>query len=118
MLTLYGNQKQLAVRSPSQDSDSSATAIEDLTPGPLDPERCTASGPGFAGGAAGSPVYLNVMAKDARGIRLKEGGAKVDVFVEALMDRDKVIEVTIKDNGNGSYTATYTAPVRGDYKAR
>ncbi len=101
------------------DYDSSDSENQDdfLPPGPLEAEKCTLSGPGFTGGAAGSPVSFVITAKDGRGKRIREGGAYVRVQMKAM--RGVVaedVDPVIKDHGDGSYTVTYSVSTRGNYE--
>ncbi|KAL6752927.1 hypothetical protein V8C86DRAFT_2738789 [Haematococcus lacustris] len=85
---------------------------------PPDPAHCMVSGPGFAGTHSGAPVKLYVHVKDSRGKRLKEGGEDVAVRVQAVggSASAQYIEVTVVDNDDGTYTATYTPPIKGNYQ--
>ncbi|ONM30863.1 RNA recognition motif (RRM)-containing protein [Zea mays] len=96
----------------STDSDDDAPAL----PGPVDPSKCSAAGPGIAGGSAGTPSTFTVVAKDRHSRRLTAGGARVHVRVSpaAGVGGDD-LEGTVKDNGDGSYTVTYVVPKRGNY---
>lgn len=101
------------------DYDSSDSDNQDdfLPPGPLEAEKCTLSGPGFTGGAAGSPVSFVITAKDGRGKRIREGSAYVRVQVQPM--RGVIAEdvnPVIKDHGDGSYTVTYSVSTRGNYE--
>lgn len=101
------------------DYDSSDSDNQDdfLPPGPLEAEKCTLSGPGFTGGAAGSPVSFVITAKDGRGKRIRDGGAYVRVQVQPMrgVNADPV-DPSIKDHGDGSYTVTYSVFTRGNYE--
>ena len=92
----------------------------DLPPGPLDPEQCVLSGPGFTGGAAGAPVSFTMTSKDSRGSRLREGGAYVVVTVtpgsQASAAGASQTLAPVKDMGDGTYVATYAVSSRGDYQ--
>ena len=119
MLSVYDD----AHRAPIEYSDSSDDCSSDippvpLTPGPLDPEQCAVAGRGFSGGAAGAPLSLTVFSKDTHGVRIREGGAHVRVSLEKNDTARVVVNVEALDNKDGTYTATYTAPPRGDYKVR
>lgn len=96
--------------SPESDDDAPAP------PGPVDPSKCSAAGPGIAGGSAGTPSTFTVVAKDRHSRRLTAGGARVSVRVSpaAGVGGDD-LEGAIKDNGDGSYTVTYVVPKRGNY---
>jgi hypothetical protein len=103
---------------PDSSDDERAYRVPTGPPGPADPRRCKVKGPGFQGAAAQQPVNLYVHAHDEYGRRCKEGGEAVEVRVgpaSSSMHLDGPIEVSIVDNGNGIYTATYTAPVKGNY---
>ena len=103
---------------PSSSSDDEA----DIPAGPIDPERCTIGGPGFQGGAAQAPVTFYVTAKDARGTRIREGGAYVVVKVtpgsSARAAGAEAVVPDVRDVGDGTYNCTYSVPVRGDYEVR
>ncbi|WVZ71847.1 hypothetical protein U9M48_020381 [Paspalum notatum var. saurae] len=96
----------------SPDSDDDAPA----PPGPVDPSKCSAAGPGIAGGSAGTPATFTLVAKDRHSRRLTAGGASVRVRVSpaAGVGGDD-LEGAVKDNGDGSYTITYAVPKRGNY---
>lgn len=103
--------------SDSEEEEEAQDAHLEL-PGPIDPERCTASGAGYSGGAAGEPARLVLLARDAAGRRVREGGAYVLVCVEAARAGPDAepIAAEVVDNGDGSYTATYTVPAKGSYE--
>ena len=96
--------------SPESDDDAPAP------PGPVDPSKCSAAGPGIAGGSAGTPSTFTVVAKDRHSRRLTAGGARVRVRVSpaAGVGGDD-LEGAVKDNEDGSYTVTYVVPKRGNY---
>jgi hypothetical protein len=97
--------------SPESDEDDAPAP-----PGPVDPSKCSAAGPGIAGGSAGTPSTFTVVAKDRHSRRLTAGGARVRVRVSpaAGVGGDD-LEGAVKDNGDGSYTVTYVVPKRGNY---
>lgn len=105
------------------DSDSDSDAEPEAPLGPLDPARCRVHGPGFSGGAAGQPVKLTLTARDANGKRIREGGAMVLVMVEpprapGAEEEPDAIEAEVTDHGDGTYTAVYTVPTKGNYQVR
>lgn len=104
--------------SPAPDSVSSDSYQEDVVPGPVDPERCTASGAAMSGGGAGVPLKLTVVTRDSAGLRIKDGGAYVLVCIEPHPAPPGVepIEATVVDNNDGTYTATYVVPTKGSYE--
>jgi len=68
------------------------------------------------GAAAGAPVNLFVYVKDAQNRQMKEGGEDVVVRLHPQpAGRAQPIQASILDNDNGVYTATYTAPAKGNY---
>lgn len=89
-----------------------------LPPGPIEPARCTATGPGFTGGAAGRPVKMVITAKDAKGRRIREGGASVVVTLEAAHKSTILVTAQVQDHVDGTYTATYECPGKGPYQVR
>lgn len=73
---------------------------------------------GTAGGAAERPAHFYITAKDSRGTRIKDGGAYVVVTARAVGPgaTSPPVHGSVKDNKDGSYTATYTVPSRGNYE--
>lgn len=118
-LMLRANAPRSPKRKRTPDSDDSSSSDEEdvVPPGPIEPERCLAHGPGFHGGAAGAQLKLTVVAKDAAGKRIKEGGAQVSVGLEPAGGGERT-EAKVTDHGNGNYTAVYSVPTKGNYKAR
>ncbi|PRW57698.1 RNA recognition motif-containing isoform 1 [Chlorella sorokiniana] len=103
------------------DSDSDSDAEPEAPLGPLDPARCRVHGPGFSGGAAGQPVKLTLTARDANGKRIREGGAMLLVMVEpprapGQEEEPDAIEAEVTDHGDGTYSAVYTVPAKGNYQ--
>jgi hypothetical protein len=81
--------------------------------GDLEPSRCTVGGPGVAGGTVGLPTQVNVTARDANGIGIREGG---ESFV--LTFQHSSIGSTVKtyhsmDKGDGTYAFS---GIRADLK--
>ena len=105
------------------DSDSDSDAEPEAPLGPLDPARCRVHGPGFSGGAAAAPVKLTLTARDANGKRIREGGAHVLVMVEpprvpGAEEEPEPIQAEVTDHGDGTYTAVYAVPAKGNYQVR
>lgn len=67
-----------------------------------------------------APVSFHIQARDGRDQKLSEGGDYVVVRVipgsTARAAGAKESEAIVKDNGDGSYTATYSVEARGDYQ--
>lgn len=53
----------------------SPVILEDY--GALEPSRCTVGGPGVAGGVVGIATQVTVTARDAAGVRIREGGRRL-----------------------------------------
>ncbi|GKV36028.1 hypothetical protein SLEP1_g44207 [Rubroshorea leprosula] len=90
--------------------------LENKPIGPVDPSKCTAAGPGIAGGTACNPSTFVVLTKDADGRKVLIGGAQIKVKISPGMgvggsDQEGVV----KDIGDGTYSVTYVVPKRGDY---
>jgi hypothetical protein len=107
----------------SEDEGSDSEDDEmDYPPGPICPEKCTLGGPGYTGGAAKSTVSFFVTAKDERGTRIREGGAYFVATVRpgnaARAAGADVVTASVKDNNDGTYTASYSVAARGDYEVR
>lgn len=107
----------------SDSEDSSDEGEADAPPGPPDAARCRAHGPGFSGAAAGAPVSLTITCRDATGKRVREGGAFILVMVEPTVppgtasgEEPEPIQAEVKDHGNGTYTASYEVPSKGNYQ--
>lgn len=66
---------------------------------------------GLGDSVAGVPVTVTVHSVDAFGNHSHAGGAKVSV---ALSGADN-LNADVKDNGDGTYSATYTPTVSGEY---
>lgn len=68
------------------------------------------------GAAACQPVKLFVYVKDAQHRQMKEGGEEVVVRVQpSSRSMGDTMMAEVEDNKNGIYTATYTAPAKGNY---
>ena len=66
---------------------------------------------GIADSIAGVPVTVIVHSVDAFGNHSVSGGAKVAVHLSGAAD----IAAEVKDNGDGTYSASYTPTVAGEY---
>jgi hypothetical protein len=118
-------QPPAAVEHSSADELSSSSSDSDLlfeTQPVVEPEKCSASGPGLTGGIAGQPARLTISARNAAGNTVTTShGAHVVVHV---VDRTTKSSTTPEnsyiavDNGNGTYTAWYTLPAKGNYELR
>jgi len=109
--------------SQEEGSDSEDDELEkDYPPGPICPDQCTLGGPGYTGGAAKSTLSFFVTAKDERGTRIREGGGYVAATIRpgnsARAAGADTVTATVKDNNDGTYTASYSVAARGDYEVR
>ncbi|KAF7021076.1 hypothetical protein CFC21_034081, partial [Triticum aestivum] len=66
---------------PDPESDSDDDDRPGAPPGPVDPSKSSAAGPGIAGGSAGAPATFTVVGKDRDGRRVSVGGARVRVRI-------------------------------------
>jgi len=82
-----------------------------VEPGEPSPAFCEASGPGISGAVAGVETHFTVTSKDRNGKVIPKGGAH---FEATFQDKSGNLPVKIVDNGNGTYTGTYTAKAAGD----
>jgi hypothetical protein len=120
-LTLPGQAAEKPEDSDEESSDSGGEESEpDYPPGPICAEKCTLGGPGYVGGAAQSTVSFFVSAKDERGTRIREGGAYLVATITpgnaARAAGAEVVVASVKDNNDGTYTASYSVAARGDYE--
>ncbi|GLT97744.1 hypothetical protein SLE2022_152930 [Rubroshorea leprosula] len=107
--------KDVAVASSDSESDNDSD-LENKPIGPVDPSKCTAAGPGIAGGTACNPSTFVVLTKDADGRKVLNGGAQIKVKVSPGMGvGGSEQEGVVKDMGDGTYTVTYVVPKRGNY---
>ncbi|GKV28663.1 hypothetical protein SLEP1_g37685 [Rubroshorea leprosula] len=107
--------KDVAVASSDSESDNDSD-LENKPIGPVDPSKCTAAGPGIAGGTACNPSTFVVLTKDADERKVLNGGAQIKVKVSPGMGvGGSEQEGVVKDMGDGTYTVTYVVPKRGNY---
>ncbi|KAK1611934.1 hypothetical protein QYE76_035607 [Lolium multiflorum] len=106
----------LRAASANSDSDSDDDDRPRAPPGPVDPAKSSAAGPGIAGGSAAAPATFTVVGKDRDGRRVTSGGASVRVRVRPADNSDNSdLEGAVRDNADGSYVVTYVVPRRGNY---
>ena len=113
------------IQKPEDEEEEESSSEEeevDLPPGPISSEHCTVGGPGFIGGSAKAPISFYVTAKDEADKRIREGGAYVTATVNpgnsARAGGAQLVFAEIRDNHDGTYTATYSVEARGDYEVR
>jgi Filamin/ABP280 repeat len=116
-----GTKEQFPNESSSSDEDDYEEKDAASLSGPIDPEQCTASGPGITGGSAGTSVNFLVRTKDTSGRFLAEGGAYIVVTIENQNVRNQknshaYIQAQVIDNTNGTYKIFYSVPEKGSYQ--
>lgn len=74
------------------------------------PSKCVATGPGVKSAVAGELTHFTVQSKDMSGNNMDKGGFTV---VAVLKDPKGDIPVAIKDNEDGTYSASYTPLTSG-----
>jgi len=72
---------------------------------PPDALKCVAYGPGLEGGTTFETAEFTVEARNRFGERLKDGGDPIGVKVKGPYNND--VESQLKDNRNGTYSASY-----------
>ncbi|XWS13361.1 hypothetical protein CRYUN_Cryun36dG0031000 [Craigia yunnanensis] len=108
------NKDVVAASSDSESEDTSDLVNKPI--GPVDPAKCTAAGPGIAGGTACAASTFMVVTKDADGRKVQSGGAQIKVKVlPGVGVGGSEQEGIVKDMGDGTYTVTYVVPKRGNY---
>eukprot|EP01121_Diplochlamys_sp_Union-15-3_P001758 TRINITY_DN1152_c0_g2_i1.p1 TRINITY_DN1152_c0_g2~~TRINITY_DN1152_c0_g2_i1.p1 ORF type:complete len:767 (+),score=229.10 TRINITY_DN1152_c0_g2_i1:31-2301(+) len=78
-----------------------------------DPAFCTAFGPGLEGGKTHEPANFTIVAKNCYNEQLKTGGTPFVVIIKT--GSGKEVPVEVKDNGDGSYPATYVPTESGPH---
>eukprot|EP01128_Nolandella_sp_AFSM9_P007577 TRINITY_DN41_c0_g1_i1.p1 TRINITY_DN41_c0_g1~~TRINITY_DN41_c0_g1_i1.p1 ORF type:complete len:1432 (-),score=481.49 TRINITY_DN41_c0_g1_i1:80-4375(-) len=75
--------------------------------------NCYAEGPGLTEATTHEEATFNIITMNDENERVERGGAKIGITFQDGSGADA--PVTVKDNGDGTYTATYTAEQPGDY---
>lgn len=81
-----------------------------VIPGEPHPGSCEAHGPGISQAKAGEKAEFTIVAKDQLGNKLPKGGAS---FSASLKSPKGTIPVTIVDNNDGTYAASYVPETSG-----
>jgi len=91
-----------------------ALRLVDAVSGPADAARSRVDGLAARAATAGAPAALRIQAVDGRGLWRTSGG---DVFEAQLVGASPpaFVRVEAADNGDGSYSATYTLTAAGEY---
>jgi len=85
-----------------------------VSPAKPDPKLCEMYGPGLQGGEANKPGVFTIKAKNRLGEPIKEGGHPFKVNVDGPYE-GSTVPCQVKDNGDGTYTCTYTPTELGDH---
>jgi len=88
-----------------------------VLPGRFSPMECTFDGLDLDGNGrrivtAGKTDTFNVIAKDANGNQLQEGGLNIEGILGGTAD----VSVMCADNGDGTYSVSYTPTLVGPYQ--
>lgn len=83
----------------------------DVKPGEPSPGMCEAYGPGISAATSGQEAAFTVVTKDIAGNKIPRGGANIK---SVLKDPKGEINVNVKDNGDGTYSCTYTPRSAGN----
>jgi hypothetical protein len=73
------DKKETDPASPSPEEPASPDSDDDASvpPGPVNPSKCSAAGPGIGGGSVGAPATFTVTAKDRQSHRITIGCVRV-----------------------------------------
>lgn len=75
-----------------------------------DPSKCIARGPGLVDGIAGIESLFMIEARNSSGQPQTTGGDKFFAYISG--PENTRIYGNVLDNNNGTYTVTYTPPLR------
>lgn len=78
-------------------------------------QSCTAHGPGLYEAVRGETTHFVVTACDVTGVEKSYGG---DPVTAALVSDALHMDLTVNDNGDGTYTIHYAPPRAGEYELR
>ncbi|MFT7818275.1 tripartite motif-containing protein 45-like [Arapaima gigas] len=81
----------------------------------VDPSKCIVQGEGAQWGREGQQGQFTLLCRDTAGEPMGRGGAAVVVSIVHKDCRDCTVEATVVDNGDGSYTVSYTPTEPGVY---
>jgi Filamin/ABP280 repeat len=95
----------------------SPVILEDY--GDLEASRCTVGGPGVAGGIVGLPTQVTVTARDAAGVRIREGGHHFKLFFQHCSNGAIPKTYESIDHGDGAYSfPSVRADLKGMHQVR
>ncbi|GAM26799.1 hypothetical protein SAMD00019534_099740 [Acytostelium subglobosum LB1] len=78
-----------------------------------DASRVECFGPGLTGGFVGVESLFTIQGYDTKGQKMTSGGDTFNVLIQGQFGDQ--IYGKVKDNGNGSYTGSFTPPKAGGY---
>ncbi|KAJ8346855.1 hypothetical protein SKAU_G00282560 [Synaphobranchus kaupii] len=81
----------------------------------VDPSKCVIHGEGLQKGREGQRAEFTLLCRDSNGERMGKGGEAVLVSIVHKDKKDCVVETTVVDNGDGSYSVCYTPTEPGPY---
>ena len=90
-------------------------AAEELAARTADPLKCKVTGEGIKGGEVAIPATFRVTARNKKGEDIPVGGADVGADI-AEPDGTPLADITVKDNGDGTYDVTYVPRVPGKHQ--
>ncbi|KAI1885161.1 hypothetical protein AGOR_G00217340 [Albula goreensis] len=81
----------------------------------VDPSKCIIQGEGLQRGREGQRGEFTLVCRDSSGELMGKGGEAVLVSIVHKDKKDCVVESTVVDNGDGSYSVSYTPREPGPY---
>ncbi|CAL8340213.1 unnamed protein product [Boreogadus saida] len=81
----------------------------------LDLSRCTIEGEGVQVGMQGQPGHFTLVCRDSAGQPLGRGGENVLVSIINKDKKNCMVEATVFDNSDGSFSVSYTPAEPGSY---
>ncbi|XP_061092099.1 E3 ubiquitin-protein ligase TRIM45 [Conger conger] len=81
----------------------------------VDPSKCVTHGEGLQRGREGQKAEFTLLCRDTSGEPMGRGGEAVLVSIVHKDRKDCVVEATVGDNGDGSYSVSYTPTEAGPY---
>ncbi|KAJ8247192.1 hypothetical protein GJAV_G00259800 [Gymnothorax javanicus] len=81
----------------------------------VEPSKCIIQGEGLQRGQEGQKGKFTLLCRDASGEQTGRGGEAVLVSIVHKDRKDCAIEASVVDNGDGSYTVSYTPTEAGQY---
>ena len=86
-----------------------------VSPAPIDPQKCILSGPGTTGGILNQATFFEIQSMDSYGNERTIGGDKFDVSVKCTNSPCTPTSVDVIDLGTGKYDVRYTLASLGTF---